>query len=137
MVWHIVGGNPPEKIKKMQSANIILEGFVSDERLEELYKECRLAVVPLRYGAGVKGKIVEAAYYQIPMITTPIGAEGMSTEENTMLVEETAEGLANAVCSLYKDTEKLKEMSDNGKEFIRKYFSVKSAQDILLKDITL
>ncbi|WP_051205580.1 glycosyltransferase [Butyrivibrio sp. FC2001] len=136
MKIHIVGGNPPEEVQQLASDHIILEGFVSDEKLVQLYKQCRLAVVPLRFGAGVKGKIVEAAYYQIPMVTTPIGAEGMSTKENTMIVAETAREFADEVCKLYKDMDRLREMSDNGKAFIKKYFSLEAAKSVIEQDIT-
>ena len=64
----------------MQNDHIIFTGFVSDDELKELYRNCRLVVVPLRFGAGVKGKVVESIYYQCPTLTTPIGAEGLSLE---------------------------------------------------------
>ena len=99
-----------------------------------MYRKCRLAVVPLRYGAGVKGKIVEAAYYQIPMVTTPIGAEGMSTAENTMIVKESAQDIADAINALYDDFGTLKEMSNNGMLFIEKYFSNAAVERVLAKD---
>ena len=46
-----------------------------------------MAVVPLRVGAGVKGKVVEAAYFQIPLVTTTIGAEGLDAGMGNMVVE--------------------------------------------------
>jgi len=73
MIWHIVGLNIPNNIKKLESKNIKVEGFLSDEDLHSLYQKCRIAIVSLLYGAGVKGKIVDAAYNQIPIITTSIG----------------------------------------------------------------
>ena len=135
MVWHIVGGSVPDSVKALESKNIIVHGRVSDEELAKLYNECRLAVVPLRYGAGVKGKIVEAAYYQIPMVTTTIGAEGMSTAENTMIVEDDAEKMAEKINDLYEDFDTLKEMSDNGPVFIEKYFSQKAVDEVLALDM--
>ena len=137
MKWHIVGNKPTKEIKKLASKNIIVHGFLSDDELVEMYNNCRLAVVPLRYGAGVKGKIVEAAYYQIPMVTTPIGAEGMSTDENTMIVKESADDLANAILDIYEDFGTLREMSDNGKVFIEKYFSNAAVESVLTKDLNV
>ena len=135
MVWHIVGGGVPDAVKALASDNIVIHGRVSDEELESFYRTCRLAVVPLRYGAGVKGKIVEAAYYQIPMVTTPIGAEGMSTEEGTMMVAETAQDIAEAVCNLYEDFNRLREMSDAGTTFIERYFSQGAVDAALAQDL--
>lgn len=134
MIWHIVGNKPSEAVKALECKNIIVHGRVSDEELEEFYHKCRIAVVPLRYGAGVKGKIVEAAYYQIPMITTTIGAEGMSTEEGTMIVEDNAEDMAKAICDIYEDYDKLRQMSDAGAVFIERYFSQKAVDDVLRLD---
>jgi len=73
MIWHIVGLNIPNNIKKLEPKNIKVEGFLSDEDLHSLYQKCHIAIVSLLYGAGVKGKIVDAAYNQIPIITTSIG----------------------------------------------------------------
>lgn len=133
--WHVVGGKVPLEIQEMASENLIIEGFLSDEALHELYKTCRIAVVPLRVGAGVKGKVVEAAYYQIPLVTTTIGAEGLSREEGNMLVEDDAGKMADLICDLYEDYGRLKRMSDAGVSFIQKYFTEEEAERVLLLDI--
>lgn len=133
--WHIVGGRITEKVLRLKSDNIILEGFVSDDALLKLYMSCRLAVVPLRYGAGVKGKVVEASYYQIPLITTSIGAEGISCKEKSFLIEDDADKIAELVCDIYEDYDKLRIISDNGKAFIENHFMLSSAQKVLLKDM--
>lgn len=135
--WHVVGGKVPKEIAELASENIIIEGFVSDEDLEKLYRTCRMAVVPLRFGAGVKGKVVEAAYFQIPLVTTSIGAEGLSREEGSMAVEDDGEKMADAICSLYTDFETLKAMSDNGEEFIKKYFMIEEAERVLRLDVNI
>lgn len=135
--WHIVGSKVPTEVKQLACKNIIVEGFLPDDELEKLYKSCRLAVVPLRYGAGVKGKVVEAAYFQIPLVTTSIGAEGLSQKENTMLVKDSAEGLAQTICELYVDFDKLYEMSENGKKFIEEYCSPAKAESVLNLDMKI
>lgn len=135
VVWHIVGGNAPETVKSMKSANIVLEGFVSDDKLEELYRKCRIAVVPLRYGAGVKGKVVEAAYYQIPVVTTTIGGEGLDASIGAFVMEDDVEKMIALLTDLYTDYDRLKEMSDAGERFIEKYFTLEAAKDMLLKDM--
>ena len=135
--WHVVGGKAPLEIQNLASDNIIIEGFLPDEDLETLYRNCRMSVVPLRYGAGVKGKVVEAAYYQIPLLTTSIGAEGLSREEAFMRVEDTAEGIAAAICSLYEDYRTLREMSDNGIRFIHNHFTLEEAERVLRLDIDI
>ena len=74
IVSHIAGSYPPEELVKMGNKNIIIEGFVTDEILKELYNNARLVVVPLRYGAGIKGKVIEAMKMGTPVITTTCAA---------------------------------------------------------------
>ncbi len=135
MKWHVVGGPVPDEVKKLADENIIIEGSISDEKLHELYRSCRMAVAPLRVGAGVKGKIVEAAYYQIPMVTTAIGAEGLSLSEGNMVVEDDTQKMAQLICNLYDDYESLRQMSDGGRMFIQKLFTEKKAMEVLRLDI--
>lgn len=137
MVWHVVGGKVPLEIQEMASEHIIIEGFLSDEELHKLYRTCRMAVVPLRVGAGVKGKVVEAAYYQIPLVTTTIGAEGLSREEGNMVVEDDADKMAALICEMYEDYDRLRMMSDAGVTFIKRYFTEEEAERVLLLDMEL
>lgn len=137
MVWHIVGSSAPDEVKALANEHIVLEGFVSDEELGELYRKCRLVVVPLRYGAGVKGKIVEAAYYQIPVVTTAIGGEGLDAAVGSFVMEDDAEKMAALVETLYTDYEELRKMSDAGRTMIQKYFTSKAAEQVLLADMDL
>ena len=135
MIWHIVGSNIPDEIIKLESKNIKIEGFLSDEDLYSLYQKCRIAIVPLRFGAGVKGKIVEAAYNQIPIVTTSIGGEGLDNSLGAFIIEDDAEKMAEIIIKLYVDYSKLKQMSDSGKKFIETYFSINRAKEIIMKDI--
>jgi GT2 family glycosyltransferase/glycosyltransferase involved in cell wall biosynthesis/FMN phosphatase YigB (HAD superfamily) len=137
LVWHIVGSKAPQEVKALASDHIVLEGFVSDEDLGELYRKCRLVVVPLRYGAGVKGKIVEAAYYQIPVVTTAIGGEGLDASVGSFVMEDDPDRMAELIEGLYTDFDRLREMSDAGERLIQKYFTSKAAQDVLLADMNL
>ena len=73
---YIIGSNPPDEIMELARENIIVTGFVSDEDLEGYFARSRMMVAPLRYGAGMKGKVVQAMYEGIPVVTTSIGAEG-------------------------------------------------------------
>lgn len=135
LIWYIIGNSAPSKIKKLESKNIKIEGFLNEERLQSLYQKCRIAIAPLRFGAGVKGKIVEAAYNQIPIITTSIGAEGMNNSTDAFIIEDDAKKMSEIICKIYNDYNKLKQMSDSAKIFIEKYFSKQKAKEIIMKDI--
>lgn len=133
--WHIVGSKVSLPIKALASKNIIIDGFLSDEELQKLYNSCKISIVPLRFGAGVKGKIVEAAYYQIPVVTTSIGEEGIDSSIGAFKVEDDPDKMAKLIIDLYNDIDTLTKMSDNGKKLIEKYYTQKSAIEVLSKDI--
>ncbi len=74
----IIGSEAPESIEKMNSEKFKIAGYVED--IIPFYKNCFASVSPLRFGAGVKGKIGQALEYTLPVLTTEIGAEGMFLE---------------------------------------------------------
>lgn len=129
--FRIVGSNPPEEIKQLQSEQIIVEGFVSDQRLEELYRETRLCVIPLRFGAGVKGKTIEAMYNGIPIVSTSIGIEGLVNISQCIEAHDEKEDFANSLVSLYEDIDKLKVLSQLYRTYIEEYFSVQKGKEIM------
>lgn len=137
IILYLIGSNIPNKILKLKSKNIKIIGYLSDEKLHIMYQKCRLAIAPLRFGAGIKGKILEAAYNQIPMVTTTIGGEGIDHSKGAFIMEDNSEKMANLICKLYTNYSKLKQMSNNGKILIEKYFSKKEAKEIILSDINL
>ena len=137
IILHIVGTPIFKEIKEIESTNTKLYGNLDDKDLRFLYQKCRIAIAPLRFGAGVKGKIIEAAYNQIPMITTSIGAEGLDKSIGSFLVEDDALKMSKLICSIYNNYNKLKEISDSGIKLIKKYYTPEIAKEILLKDIKL
>ncbi len=122
----IVGSNAPEEIKALHGNGIIFKGFVSDEELTELYRTSRMVVVPLRYGAGVKGKVVEAIYNGAPIVTTGVGAEGIVGVENVLSVKDDPTEFAEEILTLYDDMEKLATMGNATQKFIKENFSIEA-----------
>ena len=102
--------------------------------MQELYNTCKMVVVPLRYGAGVKGKVVEALYYGTPMVTTSVGVEGIQGAEDIIRVEDKAEDFAKAVVTLYADNAALEKTLDNYQKFVKSKFSVDAVWDIIKDD---
>ncbi len=74
---HIYGSYPPPRIQQLhdKKTGFIVHGYVTD--LEIPMGQGRILLAPIRYGAGIKGKIVDAWRYGCPVVTTPIGAEGI------------------------------------------------------------
>lgn len=111
----IAGNNPPYEIKLLASDNIIVTGYVQD--LTTYLKNSRLSVSPLRYGAGMKGKIGEALSWGIPVVTTTVGAEGMDLKNNYhALISDDPRNFAADVIRLYKDKELWNRLSENGRK---------------------
>ncbi len=92
----------PASIKSLHSANIEPVGFVPD--VAPYFESCRVFVAPLRFGAGMKGKVGQSISHGLPVVTTQIGAEGMDLQnEKHLLIADDPRDFADAVVRLYRD----------------------------------
>ena len=134
--FYVVGSRVTDEIQALHSPEqgVIIRGFVSDEELAALYQSCRIVAVPLRYGAGVKGKVVEALYHGAPVVTTSVGSEGIPQAGEVMEVADGAEAFAAAVIRLYGDAGRLLEMSKKTQRYIREHYSVEAAWETIRDD---
>lgn len=109
----------PDSVRRLAAHNIKVVGPVPD--CAALFDRVRLSVAPLRFGAGVKGKVLDSLAAGVPCVMTPIAAEGM--ELPTVLREatgETAEALATLMVGLHDDTRAYTGMVRAGQHFVRK-----------------
>ena len=134
--FYIVGSNPPEEITALhnEAEGVIVKGFVSDEELVRIYSDIRLVIVPLRYGAGIKGKVIEALYNGLPIVSTSIGAEGIQDAEELLNVADTKEGFASKVIELYNDVDRLRDISIKASGYIRQRHSIEAVWSIVEED---
>ena len=132
--FYIAGSNATPEIKKLASENIIIKGFVTDEELSQMYNSCRMVVVPLRYGAGIKGKNVEAMKFGVPIVTTSVGAEGIDGIESVASVIDSVDEMAKEISRLYNDKDELNRRSIASRELIVKKFSSEAAWNIIKGD---
>ena len=124
-------GNVNELIKDVHHPDFILHGYVPD--IEAYFLSNKLMVAPLRYGAGVKGKIGQAFEYYLPLVTTSIGAEGMQlTDAENALISDDKEGFANAVIRLYTDKALWLKLQSNSEKSLAP-FSKENLKTQLLK----
>jgi len=120
--FYIVGNNPSEKIKALQKDDIIVTGWVAD--VKQYIDKCRIEVVPLRFGAGNKGKVGEALSSGLPIVTTSIGAEGMGIEnEIHAFVSDDAKQFADYVIKLYNSEDLWNKFSEFGKKLVEQQYS--------------
>ncbi len=123
----IIGSNAPDTVRRYHdpARGIDVVGFVKD--LSPYYQAMRANVAPLRYGAGIKGKIVAAMMVGIPSIATSAAAEGMGLQDGEhVLISDTAGGLADAIVRLDRDDDLWTRLSDTGMELAQRRFTVDS-----------
>lgn len=132
--FYIVGSKVTEKVQKLNGDGIIVKGFVTEEELQTLYDTCKIVVVPLRYGAGVKGKVVEALYYGTPMVSTTTGIEGIQGAEEFMEVTDDPKEFADKVVALYNDNDRLGKIVEDYQNYVKEHFSTEAVWNIIKED---
>jgi glycosyltransferase involved in cell wall biosynthesis len=123
----VVGANPPATIAAYHapSAGIEIMGYVED--LTDLYRSVRVAVAPLRYGAGLKGKVVASLAVGLPCVVTPVGGEGMPPGvAGAVAVADDPAEFARAVVDIHSSPERWARMSDAGTAYARENFSIEA-----------
>jgi GT2 family glycosyltransferase len=128
--FYAVGSKSPAQIAALASNDVIITGFV--EHLSPLLEQMRVSVAPLRYGAGIKGKVGSAMAVGLPVVATPLAAEGMSlTDGENILVAEDADQFADAIAKLYQDETLWNRISHNGLKFAENAWGAEAAWKIL------
>jgi GT2 family glycosyltransferase len=122
----LVGSNPTEKVQELESNDVIVTGYVTDENLAEFYRNARVAVVPLRFGAGVKSKVTEALRHGIPLVTTSIGAQGLNDLNTAAFVVDVPEQFADSVIKLLKYDDLWENYAKKGQKYAQTHFSKQS-----------
>ena len=127
MRFHLIGSKAPERVRALSGDGVVFHGFV--ESLQPFLSDCRLAVAPLRYGAGVKGKVNMSMAHGQPVVATPAAVEGMFAEhERELLVAEDAESFAREVVRLYQDGDLWNRLSKASVENVETHFSLAAAR---------
>ena len=113
----IVGGSAPPAVEGLASSRVHIKGWVAD--LEPILESARTMVVPVRYGAGVKGKITQGLAAGLPVVTTRVGAEGLDGQDGkNMLIGEDPHALAERIVQVVEDDELWRVLSLGGRELI-------------------
>jgi GT2 family glycosyltransferase/glycosyltransferase involved in cell wall biosynthesis len=125
--FHVVGSRTPPALARLGGNGIRIHGHVAD--LEPFLDGCRIALAPLRYGAGVKGKVNMSMSYGQPVVATPVAVEGMHLADGTeVLVADDADAFAQAVLRLYRDPALWQRLSEGGLDNVRRHFSLDAAR---------
>jgi glycosyltransferase involved in cell wall biosynthesis len=133
---YIIGSDPPPTIKSLADQDLVITGFVPD--VTPYFTGCRVSVSPLRYGAGVKGKVNLAMSYGLPVVATTPSIEGMHLKpDDDVLVADDPEAFADAVARAYGDKALWTRLAEGGRENIRAHFSPDMARIALTQLLAL
>jgi glycosyltransferase involved in cell wall biosynthesis len=122
----LVGHSPPESVTRLAGERVIVTGFVPDVR--PFYERARAAIIGLRYGAGVKGKVLEGMRYGVPVIGTSTAIEGIpATPSQDFLLGDTPQDLASHAVSLLGDAAACAQLSAAATELLRGNYTAEAA----------
>ncbi len=117
----LAGSNPPKEVLALEGTDVVVPGWVED--LSDFYRFSRLVIAPLRFGAGVKGKIGEAMAHGVPVISTSVGISGMYLSHgDNVLIGDTKEEFARQVIDLYGDADTWRRIRSRALETVEERF---------------
>ncbi|WP_042262224.1 methyltransferase domain-containing protein [Paraburkholderia heleia] len=131
----LVGSNPTDEVKALAGPKVVVTGYVTDERLAELYELARVAVVPLRFGAGVKNKVVEAMNFGTPLVTTPVGVQGLAGLEDILPVTDDPAVFASSVIELVRNDANWFRVAEAGRAYVAANFSSAAIREVFAQDL--
>jgi glycosyltransferase involved in cell wall biosynthesis len=135
---HIYGAYPPPKATQLHNAKegFLVKGWAEDA--QEVMQNARICLAPLRFGAGIKGKLVEAMQMGTPSITTQIGAEAMhGLLPWNGVITDNIETFIDAAVSLYEDKTNWLLMQKNGHEILQSRYQAQEWEPKLINRLQL
>ena len=134
--FYIIGDKAPPEIIALDSDNIIVTGLQRDAA--PFFDSVKLSVAPLRFGAGVKGKINQSMAFGVPVVATSVAVDGTELRDREeILVADEPEDFAQALIELYESEDLWNRLSDNGLTKTRALYSTDAARkklEFLLSD---
>ncbi|MBV9277150.1 MAG: glycosyltransferase, partial [Candidatus Eremiobacteraeota bacterium] len=116
----LAGNEPPPEILALRGAGVVVTGWVPE--LTPFLEQARVFVAPLRFGSGIKGKLLQSMAHGLPIVTTAIGAEGIAIKDGAnALVAETVQALARHAAQLYVDEHLWSTMSRAALDLVAQY----------------
>ena len=128
--FYIIGDKAPPELVALASDRIIVAGLQRNVR--SFFDSVRLSVAPLRFGAGIKGKINQSMAFGVPVVATSIAVEGMNlVDHEHVLVADEPQDFASALIELYESEELWKRLSQNGISKTQELYSTDAAREKL------
>ena len=128
----LVGSHMPAEVSALAEKDVVPLGYVPS--LDTVFERVRLTIAPLRYGAGLKGKVLESFAAGIPCVMTTIAAEGLDLPKAMQpLVVDGPEEIAAQVAKLCRDKAEYRRIVDACKAYMTANYSAQRI-DALLKE---
>jgi len=128
--FYIIGDKAPPELVALATEDIIITGLQRDVR--PFFESVKLSIAPLRYGAGVKGKINQSIAFGVPVVATSLAVEGMElSDHEDILVADEPEDFARALIELYESEELWNRLSENGIKKTKALYSIEAARERL------
>jgi glycosyltransferase involved in cell wall biosynthesis len=133
--FFVIGSNPTDEVIQLASEDIIVTGYVDD--LTPFFERVKLSVSPLRYGAGIKGKIVMSMSYGLPCVATSVAMEGMGlTHRKNVLVADDPVEFSKSIIEIYRDEALWRDISRSAVDFVRRNYSFENGLAITRRIIS-
>jgi glycosyltransferase involved in cell wall biosynthesis len=133
----VVGSKMPEEVRQLAGDDVIVKGFVPD--LDSVLDTVRLTVAPLRFGSGVKGKVVTSLSHGIPCVASSVAVEGTHFKHDVhLLVADDPQEIADVIEQAYTQRDLWLRLSENGITACRELYSVRTVRRhlaTLLRDL--
>ncbi|HTL13994.1 MAG TPA: glycosyltransferase family 4 protein, partial [Thermomonas sp.] len=135
LAFHCIGGDLPAEVRELAGIDgVHVHGHVPD--LGPWLDGCVVSVAPLRYGAGVKGKVNQAMAHGLPVVATTPAVEGMHLRDGEdVLVADAPRAFADALVRLHEDAALWRRLAEGGRANVRRHFSADAARDVVRQAI--
>jgi glycosyltransferase involved in cell wall biosynthesis len=128
----IIAGKEPQNLRcySDQVPGVEFPGFIDD--LDELYSRTRIVCTPIFSGGGTRIKIIEAAAYAKPILTTSIGAEGIPMQHGQeLMIHDNQRNFADACLALLKDFSLCQQLGNRARKFVIEYYDRKKNVELI------
>jgi len=130
----IIGPEPPDWLQDQATEDLNVMGYVPD--IGPYFDRCKLSIAPLRYGAGVNGKVILSMSYGLPVVASSLAAEGIPlVRGEDILVADNPVDFCRAITDLYHNERLWRHLSQNGLRVIEQHYSVETSRSRLVSTL--
>ena len=123
--FYVAGADPTDEVRGLESEGAIVTGYIPD--LATFFDCRRVCVVPLRYGAGIKGKVLLSMAHGVPVVTSPVGAEGIPARDGLdLMIAREAGDWPILIERVYHDRALWCTLSRNGMDLVERNYSFRA-----------